>query len=643
MANQYHAIVIGTGFGANVVASNLAARFPNTTGTPKVLMLERGVWWFSPERPFPPPFAANYDTKYPPGDRAETPYKKHPVQYWPRPDHRRGVLELLNATWANIAGGDRRDFGDAPQPLYRYNIFDELDVVTANGVGGGSLVYSNVSIRPLFEGGAAEVMENWPRKLTEGDYDDAENFMSTYRGKPNQVVTKFPIKFASGSYDNPSNDAETFAYLGKSRYLKDASTALAGDAVFSAKYNTVKKWGPLNLAIIEYPDPEQGTLDKKAYCERQGRCFLGCLPGARHTLNKSIINHLLYAGGAPPVELRSLAEVTSFEKIAGGWKVKYEDLRFGDGDPGRAQEVTTDVLVLSAGCLFSTELMLRAANNGLTFSRMLGDQFSSNGDYAGFIDHPRDLIDRTKLNPRPYGIFPTRGPINTSHVMFRNGKIQVNFEDASIPSMVAPYVRALVDVVEQAASDRHALFGSLSALWKLGFEDVSESPDARIPLNYMTEGEQLQHTFFFNLMGRNQTFGRFSLNGSNKLQLNFQGGLHNDPVYQAMEEIVQAMAQAMNGNYVRFPFWGKGQILDNNYDTARKFITVHPLGGCVMGADSSNGVVNTNGQVYDTVAGATTVHDGLFIADASVIPGPLAVNPTLTIVAMAQKIAAAIP
>jgi len=161
-------------------------------------------------------------------------------------------------------------------------------------------------------------MENWPLKLTESDYADAEAWMSSYRGKPNQVVTKFPIQFASGHYETPSNDAETFAYLGKSRYLKEASAAVAADPVFAAKYDTVKKWGPLNLAIIEYPDAEQSTLDKKAYCERQGRCLLGCLPGARHTLNKSIINHLLYAGGAPPVELRSLAEVTSFEKIPGG-------------------------------------------------------------------------------------------------------------------------------------------------------------------------------------------------------------------------------------------------------------------------------------------------------------------------------------
>lgn len=274
-----------------------------------------------------------------------------------------------------------------------------------------------------------------------------------------------------------------------------------------SNYDIVKKWGPLNLAIIEYPDPEQGTLDKKAYCERQGRCFLGCLPGARHTLNKSIMNKLLYAPGQPPVELRSLAEVTGFEKIAGGWKVKYDDLRFGDHGPGRHKEVTIDVLVLAAGCLSTNELMLRSQNNGLTFSRMVGEQFSTNGDFAGFIDYPRNLTDRTKFNPRPWGIFATRGPINASHVMFRKGKLQVNFEDASLPPMLAPDVRAAIDVAQQAANGGSALLGDLVAMWKLGFQDFSESPDPRVPENYMTEAEQLEHTFFFNLMGRNQKSG----------------------------------------------------------------------------------------------------------------------------------------
>src|SRR5262249_9533696 len=305
MPFNFHAIIIGSGFGANVVASELAAKHPNSdpNGKPKILMLERGVWWFSPERQFPGPFAANYDAKYPPGDRAADPYNKHPVQYWPRPDHRRGVRELLSTVCANVPGGDRRKLpGSAPQPLYRYNMFDEIDIITASGVGGGSLVYSNVSIRPHLEGGVYPIMEDWPLKLSETDYDKARDWMETFRGHPNQVVTKFPITTDfKDRLDDPHNDDERFSYLGKCRYLKEAAEALAADPNFAAQgYEIIHKWAPLDLAIIEYPDPEQPSLDQKAYCERQGRCFLGCLPGARHTLNKTIIKRFLYPKNAKP-------------------------------------------------------------------------------------------------------------------------------------------------------------------------------------------------------------------------------------------------------------------------------------------------------------------------------------------------------
>jgi len=43
-------------------------------------------------------------------------------------------------------------------------------------------------------------------------------------------------------------------------------------------------------------------------------------------------------------------------------------------------------------------------------------------------------VDRDKLK---YPIYATRGPINSSHVTFRDGKLLVNIEDAGIPSMFA--------------------------------------------------------------------------------------------------------------------------------------------------------------------------------------------------------------
>ncbi|MBZ0235237.1 MAG: FAD-dependent oxidoreductase [Deltaproteobacteria bacterium] len=65
--------------------------------------------------------------------------------------------------------------------------------------------------------------------------------------------------------------------------------------------------------------------------------------------------------------------------------------------------------------------------------------------------------------------------------------------------------------------------------------------------------------------------------------------------------------------------------------------SVHPLGGCRMGADISDGVVDGVGRVFDPSGG---VHPGLRIADGSVLRGSLGVPPSLTIAALSERIAA---
>jgi choline dehydrogenase-like flavoprotein len=57
----------------------------------------------------------------------------------------------------------------------------------------------------------------------------------------------------------------------------------------------------------------------------------------------------------------------------------------------------------------------------------------------------------------------------------------------------------------------------------------------------------------------------------------------------------------------------------------------HPLGSCRMGATPQDGAVDDSGKVWDV--------DGLYIADGSVVPTSLGVNPQLTIMAMALRIA----
>lgn len=62
----------------------------------------------------------------------------------------------------------------------------------------------------------------------------------------------------------------------------------------------------------------------------------------------------------------------------------------------------------------------------------------------------------------------------------------------------------------------------------------------------------------------------------------------------------------------------------------RRLVTAHPLGGCVMSDSPSTGVVSDRGEVWG--------YPGMYVADALIIPGPLAVNPSLTIAALAERI-----
>ncbi|MFQ6669611.1 hypothetical protein Gotur_034786 [Gossypium turneri] len=63
----------------------------------------------------------------------------------------------------------------------------------------------------------------------------------------------------------------------------------------------------------------------------------------------------------------------------------------------------------------------------------------------------------------------------------------------------------------------------------------------------------------------------------------------------------------------------------------------HLIGGCNASSDSSDGVCNPNGQVFDPEVPGL-VHQGLYVCDASLIPCSVGVNPCLTIAAAAEHV-----
>src|SRR5262245_16376458 len=590
--DHYDAIVIGTGFGGTVAATRLAAKHK------KVLLLERGTWWFTPEKLGKPPVSS----KPPFLDWASQ--HNMPVQYWPRPDHRRGLLDFVAA----LRSTNNKD------GLYQYSRFHQADVLTASGVGGGSLIYSNVTVKPK-----DEVLQKIGLKLTAADFAAARQWMEgdpgnrpkANRGWLNQIVTKVPLP----GRDVSSLSTDDYLYLDRSRMLKEAAKDV------SNKLGIPIDWAPLELAVTEY-DPHRGA-DSDAnrfhtFCERQGRCILGCLPGARHTLNKTLFVQVLTDPNLN-ITLMPKAKVLFLKKVAAGYEVTFED-RMNGGD---TKKVTATQVYLGAGVLGTTEILLRSMKKGLPLNEQtVGSRFSTNGDFGAFCYNTQKPV------------YSTRGPINTAHAQLNfNGKF-IKIEDCAIPAMFADFISKGLEVLDNLGGSP-SFFDLISALWNSNLtERLLEIPDTTDPSKFQTESEMVSNIFFFNVMGEDDATGRLKLGGlmNDDLDLGWQQPIAQQPIWQAIETLLKEFCNSMGGHYLTLPTW-QGLLGD------KKLVITHPLGGCPIGDTHSQGVVNEFGQVFDASkpADSKQVLDGLYVVDGSSIPGALAANPTYTIAAQALK------
>src|SRR5262249_11856709 len=152
------------------------------------------------------------------------------------------------------------------------------------------------------------------------DYTKGLAWMTAKRGPQAFVVTKYPNAIPQNQISQVNSSDPRL--LGRARFLRDASVdaGLPSDV----KNKIVDPWGPLPLQVAE-ADPTV-TATNKNFCERQGRCFLGCLPAARHTLNKTLLKQLP-VNDPTRVAIRPLADVDYIERLAaGGYSVHYKAL-----------------------------------------------------------------------------------------------------------------------------------------------------------------------------------------------------------------------------------------------------------------------------------------------------------------------------
>ena len=602
----YDAIVIGTGFGGTIAAVQLVAQGK------KVLLLERGTFWRSPD---PLPMTPDAFGKWASDN-------KMPVQYWPRPDHRKGLQDFFAAL--------RTQFNS--DGLYQYSMFNQADTLTANGVGGGSLIYSNVTIRPR-----DEALQRIGLNLDDADFAAARQWMegptgnhaAANRGWLNYIVTKFPLdkNLSAADYAKLGVDPATNTDTSASYILLDRARVLRAAArQVSKKLNVPMEWAPLELAVTDY-DARRGadsdSIPAHTNCERQGRCMIGCLPQARHTLNKTLFKRVLQKAG---VTLLPKTKVLYVANSPQGYEVRFEDHFNGDGDH---KSEFAPMVFLAGGVLGSTEILLRSKrDNHLSLSETLGSKFSTNGDFGAFAYKTKNP-DGTALP-----VYSTKGPINLSHVTMNFKGRFIKIEDCAIPSMFAEFVAKGLEILDDAGASPN-FFQLMQGIFEANpFDKLLEVPDTSDPTKFQTEAEMMADSFFFNVMSQDDATGKISLAGidGDQVDIGWEQPIAQQALWNDIEGLLREFSSAMGGKYIALPGWQA--VLGK-----KKLVITHPLGGCPIGNTHEDGVVNEFGEVFDgsQPANTKTTLPGLYVVDGAAIPGALAANPTFTICAQALK------
>jgi cholesterol oxidase len=451
--------------------------------------------------------------------------------------------------------------------LYDVRLGEDMHVLVGCGLGGGSLVNAGVALRPDSRVFADEV---WPGQIAQDGLLD-EGFRRAER------------------WLNPQSDPRA-GTLTKYKALATAGKGLGYVPV--APTVTVNFDGGVNAAGVV-----------QAACTRCGDCCGGCNVGAKTSVALTYLADAARHGA----ELFTHAGVRHVAKNKDGlWTVHVLRLD-GNGATLRDLILSAPIVVLGAGTLGSTEILLRSRANGLALSDRLGERFSANGDIIAFGYGAKIPIDAIGIGHPPKIDGMEIGAAVSGQIEIDDeGDLanELRVQEGVLPSALAPVLPVLF-------IPNGRLLGALQSL----IAGVYKGPFSRL------------QTFF--AVSHDSAAGRFVLEDD---QLSLQWPTAKDePVYKRLDTILTAIVTEAGGSYVKNPL--AGTVMGHQPATA------HPLGGAGMGRERADGVVNHKGQVFDAGAGrgSTAVHEGLYVVDGAVMPRSLGVNPLLTITALSER------
>lgn len=494
--------------------------------------------------------------------------------------------------------------------LYEIRANADLTVVSANGLGGGSLINAGVLEAPeatVFDGA-------WPKALQGGDalqywLDQAhERIGGGPRAQPNTIADhedasqRTPLKLAA---------LDRLAGPGKQ----------ARRAAITVQVNPQQRM------------PGGVELDSCIGC---GDCASGCNYNAKRSLDTG-----------PLVEARrqgadifcgaEVIRVERFPKRKTGWVVwvNYTDRRLGTREGGPTP-LFADRVILAAGAIGSTELLQRSQTQSRTLklSPRLGTRISGNGDLiaashgeqqrVNAIADPDIAPDQRRIGPTITGILKSED----SH-----GR-PLLIEEMAVPA-------TLKRVFDEALS-------TAVLLKRMGDGDASRhGHEHPAHDSFAVDQGAMQHTQLFAAMGDDGASG--TLQYTADPQDRHLGGhsrivwptLRDHPLFEHQAALLSQRIRASGngGTAVANPFWKP--VPDRLAPLLGKprgpLLTVHPLGGCPMADQAENGVVDEYGRLYEWRDQRWETANDFAVLDGAIIPGALCANPALTISALSLR------
>ena len=445
--------------------------------------------------------------------------------------------------------------------LFDFRLGADIHVLVGCGLGGGSLINAGVALKPDARVFADPV---WPDELS------ADGLLEL--GFKRAAAMLRPSRYANAPE------------LTKFRALASASTAFGVPPVAAP-------------VVVSFEDIVNPAGVAQPACTLCGDCCSGCNVGAKNTVAMTYLPDAKAHGAEIFTEL----SVSHLAKGAGGWQVYFAPSDAKDATPSVVEAKT---VVLAAGTLGSTEILLRSRERGLGLSDRVGAGFSANGDIIAFA-----LGGKERVNGIGVGVPPKfDGDIVGATVA---GQIELPdaadldrsmiLQEGVLPSALAPLLPVFF-----IAGGR--ILGAAQSLIKGVYQG---------PLSHL-------HTFF--VVSHDDANGHISLD-NRSAQVHWPG-VGDAPVYARVDAALTKAAAAVGARYIKSP------LAATNMGT--KPATAHPLGGCGMGQTAGEGVVNHKCQVFDGRSEETT-HSGLYVCDGSVIPRSIGVNPLLTITALAER------